>query len=323
MEQFNEPLLERNNKRFVLYPIQHHDIWAMYKTAISCFWVADEINLSKDLDDWKQLSDNEKHFISMVLAFFAGADGIVLENLAINFIDEVCVAEARMFYTFQAMIENIHSETYSLLIDTYIKDKDLKHKYLNAIDNFDCIAKKSDWCKHHMTQDCSFATRLIAFACCEGIFFSSAFASIFWLKKRNLLQGLTFSNELISRDEALHCEFAVLIYSKLENKLRESEIHKIIDEAVQIEIEFITEAIPCRLIGMNQNLMKQYIMFVADRLSLQLGYKKIYGVPNSFPWMEMISLEGKANFFETRNSSYALATKEINTDLQFNIDFEF
>jgi ribonucleotide reductase beta subunit family protein with ferritin-like domain len=293
----------------------------MYKKSIASFWTVDEIDLSKDVEDWNnKLDANEKHFISMVLAFFAGADGIVLENLATNFIDEITIPEARMFYTFQAMIENVHSETYSLLIDTYIKDKKLKHKYLNGIDTIPCIKNKADWCKRFMNSDQQFATRLVAFACCEGIFFSSAFASIFWFKKRNLLHGLTFSNELISRDEALHTEFAVLIYSKLQNKLSEKKIHKIIDEAVEIEIEFITESIACNMIGMNHNLMKQYIMYVADRLAVQLGYKKLYGVPNSLPFMELISLEGKTNFFEKRVSDYALSTKDVNTELQFNVD---
>lgn len=316
-----EPLLERTNARFVLYPIKYNDIWQKYKTAISCFWTVEEIDLSKDLNDWNNLlNDNERYFISMILAFFAGADGIVNENLATNFIDEITIPEARCFYGFQIMMENIHSETYSLLIDTYIKDKEMKNKYLNAINIFPCITKKANWCKKHMMRDSSFATRLVAFACCEGIFFSSAFASIFWLKKRGLMPGLTFSNELISRDESLHTLFAVLIYSKLENKLSEKEIHKIIDECVNIEVEFITEAIPCKMIGMNHSLMTQYIMFVADRLAVQLGARKIYGVPNSFPFMEMISLEGKTNFFEKRVSDYSLSTKNMNTELQF--DFE-
>ena len=317
----NEPILKRTNRRFTLYPIQYQDIFEMYKKSVASFWTPEEIDLSKDGEDWEKLDANEKYFISMILAFFAGADGIVNENLATNFINEVTIPEARMFYTFQAMIENIHSETYSLLIDTYIKDKKLKYKYLNAIDTIPCIKNKADWCKRYMNQDQQFATRLIAFACCEGIFFSSAFASIFWFKKRNLLHGLTFSNELISRDEALHTEFAVLIYSKLENKLSEKKIHKIIDECVLIEVEFITEAIPCRMIGMNEGLMIQYIMFCADRLAVQLGVRKIYGVPNSLPFMELISLEGKTNFFESRNSSYALASKDNNSDLEFEMVF--
>jgi ribonucleoside-diphosphate reductase subunit M2 len=293
----------------------------MYKKSVACFWVPEEIDLSKDIYDWdNKLTDNERYFISMVLAFFSGSDGIVVENLATRFIDDVGLPEARAFYGFQIAIENIHSETYSLLIDTYIKDKELKHKLFNAIDEFECIAKKADWCKKYMTCKCPFAMRLVAFICCEGIFFSSAFASIFWLKKRGLLAGLTFSNELISRDEALHCEFGILLYSKLNKKLSNKEFHEIITTAVDIEIEFITVAIPCRMISMNQDLMTDYIMFCADRLAVQLGYKKIYNKTNPFDFMEMISLEGKANFFETRNSSYALATKDMNTELQFNID---
>jgi len=317
-----EPLLQKDNSRFVIYPIKHQDIWQMYKTAVASFWTAEEINVSKDLKDWNEnLNDNERYFISMILAFFAGADGIVNENLATRFIDDVPIPEARCFYAFQMAIENIHSETYSLLIDSYIKDREMKHKFLNAIDVFPCITKKANWCKSYMTSESSFATRLIAFACCEGIFFSSAFASIFWLKKRGLMPGLTFSNELISRDESLHTLFAVLIYSKLQNKLSEKEIHKIIDECVNIEVEFITEAIPCNMIGMNTSLMTQYVMFVADRLAVQLGTRKIYGVPNSLPFMELISLEGKTNFFEKRVGDYALATKNMNTELQFEFDY--
>jgi ribonucleoside-diphosphate reductase subunit M2 len=259
----------------------------------------------------------------MILAFFAASDGIVLENLASRFMNDVQVSEARAFYGFQIAMENIHSHTYSLLIETYIKNKDEKHKLFNAIENFPCIKKKSDWAQKWIRDNrSSFATRLIAFACVEGIFFSGAFCSIFWLKKRGLMPGLTFSNELISRDEALHCEFAVLLYSKLENKLKKARVHEIIKEAVEIETEFICDAWPCRLIGMNAELMTQYIKFVADRLCLQLGYDKIYQVANPFNWMELISLEGKTSFFERRVSEYSLANKTNDVDA-FEITEDF
>jgi ribonucleoside-diphosphate reductase subunit M2 len=259
----------------------------------------------------------------MILAFFAASDGIVLENLATRFMSDVQVSEARAFYGFQIAMENIHSETYSLLIETYIKDKDEKHRLFNAIENFPCIKKKSDWAQKWIHDNrSSFATRLVAFACVEGIFFSGAFCSIYWLKKRGLLPGLTFSNELISRDEALHCEFAVLLYSKLVKKIDKARINEIIKEAVEIEIEFICDALPCRLIGMNSDLMSQYIKFVADRLVVQLGYKKIYNAANPFDFMELISLEGKVNFFEKRNDSYALANKTVSEDV-FNLSDDF
>jgi ribonucleoside-diphosphate reductase subunit M2 len=304
-----EPLLAPDDNRFVMFPIKYDDIWQMYKKQIDCFWRAEEIDLSKDLDNWNSLNADERYFISMILAFFAASDGIVLENLASRFMNDVQVSEARAFYGFQIAMENIHSETYSLLIETYIKDKEEKHKLFNAIENFPCIKKKSDWAQKWIHDNrSSFATRLVAFACVEGIFFSGAFCSIYWLKKRGLMPGLTFSNELISRDEALHCEFAVLLYSKLLKKVDKARIHDIIKEAVDIEVEFICEALPCKLIGMNADLMTQYIKFVADRLAVQLGYKKIYNVENCFPWMELISLESKTNFFEKRVSEYALAT---------------
>jgi ribonucleoside-diphosphate reductase subunit M2 len=293
-----EPLLAPDDNRFVMFPIKHNNIWEMYKKQIDCFWRAEEIDLSKDLTNWESLNGDEKHFISMILAFFAASDGIVLENLASRFMSEVQVSEARAFYGFQIAMENIHSETYSLLIETYIKDKEEKNKLFNAIENFPCIKKKSDWAQKWIHDNrSSFATRLVAFACVEGIFFSGAFCSIYWLKKRGLMPGLTFSNELISRDEALHCEFAILLYSKLVKKMDKSRIHELIKEAVEIETEFICDALPCRLIGMNSEMMTQYIQFVADRLCVQLGYKKIYNVTNCFPWMEMISLESKTNFF--------------------------
>jgi len=318
-----EPLLAPDDNRFVMFPIKYDDIWKMYKKQVDCFWRAEEIDLTKDLDHWQTLNSDEKYFVSMILAFFAASDGIVLENLAMRFMNDVQVSEARAFYGFQIAMENIHSETYSLLIETYIKDKEQKHKYFNAIENYPCIKKKSDWAQKWIRDNrSSFATRLIAFACIEGIFFSGAFCSIFWLKKRGLMPGLTFSNELISRDEALHCEFAVLLYSKLQNKLKKSRIHEIIKEAVEIESEFICDALPCRLIGMNSIMMTQYIQFVADRLSLQLGYDKIYNVGNPFDFMELISLEGKTNFFEKTTSDYALANKSNVVDaFTFNEDF--
>jgi ribonucleoside-diphosphate reductase subunit M2 len=295
----------------------------MYKKQVDCFWRAEEIDLSKDLAHWDSLNQDEKHFISMILAFFAASDGIVLENLASRFMNEVQVSEARAFYGFQIAMENIHSHTYSLLIETYIKEKEEKHRLFNAIETFPCIKKKSDWAQKWIHDNrSSFATRLVAFACIEGIFFSGAFCSIYWLKKRGLMPGLTFSNELISRDEALHCEFAVLLYSKLVKKVDKGRIHEIIKEAVEIETEFICEALPCRLIGMNSELMTQYIQFVADRLCVQLGYKKIYNVTNCFDWMELISLEGKTNMFERKISEYSLANKtQTNDAFDFTEDF--
>jgi ribonucleoside-diphosphate reductase subunit M2 len=318
-----EPLLAPDDNRFVMFPIQHQDIWQMYKKQIDCFWRAEEIDLSKDLTHWDGLNTDEQMFISMILAFFAASDGIVLENLAQRFMSDVQVSEARAFYGFQIAMENVHSETYSLLIETYIKDKEEKSRLFNAITNFPCIKKKSDWAQKWIHDNrSSFATRLVAFACVEGIFFSGAFCSIFWLKKRGLLPGLTFSNELISRDEALHCEFAVLLYSKLVKKIDKSRIHEIIKEAVDIETEFICDALPCRLIGMNSQLMTQYIQFVADRLSVQLGYKKIYNVLNPFDFMELISLESKTNFFEKKVDAYALADKTQSKEVfDFTEDF--
>lgn len=318
-----EPLLAPDDNRFVMFPIKYDDIWDMYKKQVDCFWRAEEIDLTKDLTSWESLSGDERFFISMILAFFAASDGIVLENLASRFMRDVQVSEARAFYGFQIAMENIHSHTYSLLIETYIKDKEEKYKLFNAIENFPCIKKKSDWAQKWIHDNrSSFATRLVAFACIEGIFFSGAFCSIYWLKKRGLMPGLTFSNELISRDEALHCEFAILLYSKLVKKVDKARIHEIIKEAVEIEIEFICQALPCKLIGMNADLMTQYIKFVADRLVVQLGYKKIYNVENCFPWMELISLQGKTNFFEKRVSEYALATKTGTTEaFEMNEDF--
>lgn len=308
----NEPLLQSDDSRYVMFPIKDHDIWKMYKKSVDSFWVPQECDLSKDLNDWSKLSNDEQKFISMVLAFFAASDGIVLENLAMRFMNDVQLAEARAFYGFQIAMENIHSEMYSLLIDTYIKDKDEKNKLFNALENFDCINKKAEWAKKWINDNrSSFAARLVAFAVVEGIFFSSSFASIYWIKKRGLMPGLTFSNELISRDEALHTEFAVLLYNKLNKKLSKKRVIEIISQAVDIEKEFITEAIPCKMIGMNSKLMIQYIEFVADRLIVQLGYDKIYNSANPFDFMELISVETKVNFFERTNSEYALANKKI------------
>jgi ribonucleoside-diphosphate reductase subunit M2 len=322
-KNITEPLLVPDDNRFVMFPIKHNDIWEMYKKQIDCFWRAEEIDLSKDLTNWESLNADERHFISMILAFFAASDGIVLENLASRFMSEIQVSEARAFYGFQIAMENIHSETYSLLIETYIKDKDEKSRLFNAIEHFPCIKKKSDWAQKWIHDNrSSFATRLVAFACVEGIFFSGAFCSIYWLKKRGLMPGLTFSNELISRDEALHCEFAILLYSKLLKKIDKVRIHELIKEAVDIETEFICEALPCRLIGMNSELMSQYIRFVADRLCVQLGYKKIYNVSNPFDFMELISLESKTSFFERRSDAYALANKSgVNEAFSLNEDF--
>jgi ribonucleoside-diphosphate reductase subunit M2 len=318
-----EPLLAPDDNRFVMFPIVHDDIWQMYKKQVDCFWRAEEIDLTKDIDHWNTLNADERYFISMILAFFAASDGIVLENLASRFMNDVQVSEARAFYGFQIAMENIHSETYSLLIETYIKDHVEKNKLFNAIQHFPCIKKKSDWAQKWIRDNrSSFATRLVAFACIEGIFFSGAFCSIFWLKKRGLMPGLTFSNELISRDEALHCEFAVLLYSKLIKKVDKSRIYEIIKEAVEIETEFICQALPCKLIGMNSDLMTQYIKFVADRLCVQLGYKKIYNVTNPFQFMELISLEGKSNMFERKIGDYALANKSnAESAFEFTEDF--
>lgn len=311
----NEPLLSEDDNRYVMFPIKDNDIWAMYKKQIDSFWRAEEIDLSKDMNHWNNLKDDERYFIKMVLAFFAASDGIVLENLGLRFLGDVQLAEARAFYGFQIAMENIHSETYSLLIDTYIRDREEKTKLFEAMNNFSCIEKKAKWAQKWINDKrSSFATRLIAFACVEGIHFSGSFCAIYWLKKRGLLPGLTFSNELISRDEALHTEFAVLLYNKLEKKISKKKIHEIICEAVEIEKEFINEAIPCRMIGMNSHMMSQYIEFVADRLSVQLGNDKIYNSSNPFDWMEMISLEGKTNFFEKVVSDYSLSTKEGKED---------
>jgi ribonucleotide reductase beta subunit family protein with ferritin-like domain len=320
-----DPLLTPNDSRYVMFPIQDDSIWKMYKKQVDCFWRAEEIEFGKDLADWNKLNEDEKYFISMILAFFAASDGIVTENLALKFMGDVQLAEARAFYGFQIAMESIHNECYSLMIDTFIKDDAEKDKLFNAVSNFPCIAKKADWAKKWINDNrSSFAARLIAFACVEGIFFSSSFSAIYWIKKRGLMPGLTFSNELISRDEAMHCEFAVLLYTKLHKKLNKKRVYEIIQEAVVIEKEFIIEAIPCRLIGMNSKLMSQYIEFVADRLCLQLGYDKIYNSANPFDFMELISIESKVNFFERTNSEYALANKSIDKNIdifEFNTEF--
>lgn len=313
-QHFVEPILKDNKDRFVLFPIKHNDIWKMYKQAEASFWTAEEIDLSSDLSDWDKLSDNERYFIKHVLAFFAASDGIVNENLVLNFMREVQIPEARCFYGFQVAIENIHAETYSLLIDTYIKDNAEKDYLFKAFETIPAIKKKADWALRWIEDAPSFAHRLIAFAAVEGIFFSGSFCSIFWLKKRGLMPGLTFSNELISRDEGLHCDFACLLYSMLEQKLPDTELLAIITEAVRAEQEFVTDALPVSLIGMNATMMSDYIEFVADRLLVSLGQPKHYKVQNPFPFMEMISLQGKTNFFEKRVAEYqkagVMATKE-------------
>ncbi|NEM96457.1 ribonucleoside-diphosphate reductase small subunit [Pontibacter burrus] len=318
-----EPILQENPNRFVLFPIQHDEVWQMYKKAEASFWTAEEIDLGQDLKDWENLNDGERHFISHVLAFFAASDGIVNENLAVNFMNEVQIPEARCFYGFQIMMENIHAETYSLLIDTYVKKQSEKDFLFNALENVPAVAKKGEWALKWIESE-NFTERLIAFAAVEGIFFSGSFCSIFWLKKRGLMPGLTFSNELISRDEGLHCDFACLLYSMLVNKLPEERVHEIIRDAVTIEQEFVTDALPVDLIGMNAKLMSQYIEFVADRLLVSLGYSKIWNSTNPFDFMEMISLQGKTNFFEKRVGEYqkagVLSDKDKNV---FSLDEDF
>lgn len=320
-----EPILKQDKNRFVLFPIKHSDIWQMYKQAEASFWTAEEIDLSSDLKDWALLNDGERHFISHVLAFFAASDGIVNENLAENFVKEVQYAEAKCFYGFQIMMENIHSETYSLLIDTYIKDGKEKDRLFRAIDTIPCVTKKADWALRWITNG-NFAQRLIAFVAVEGIFFSGSFCSIFWLKKRGLMPGLSFSNELISRDEGLHCDFAALLYTNhVVNKLPEDEVYTIILDAVTIEKEFIIDALPVDLIGMNSKLMSQYIEFVADRLLVSLGLSKKYNATNPFDFMDMISLQGKTNFFEKRVAEYQKAgvMNSDKTKARFTLEEDF
>jgi ribonucleoside-diphosphate reductase beta chain len=318
-----EPLLQENPNRFVLFPIQNAEVWQMYKQAEASFWTAEEIDLSQDQKDWESLNANEKHFVSHVLAFFAASDGIVNENLAVNFMQEVQLPEARCFYGFQIMMENIHSETYSLLIDTYIKNPEEKDRLFNALETVPCVKKKGEWALRWINSE-AFPERLIAFAAVEGIFFSGSFCSIFWLKKRGLMPGLTFSNELISRDEGLHCDFACLLYGMLQNKLPEERVQAIIKDAVMIEQEFVTDALPVNLIGMNAKLMSQYIEFVADRLLVALGCSKVYHSTNPFDFMEMISLQGKTNFFEKRVAEYQKSgVMSERDDNVFSLDEDF
>ena len=324
--QKTELLLKENPNRFVLFPIKYDKIWDLYKKQQKCYWQAEEMKLNEDMNDWNlKLNNDEKYFIKNVLAFFAGSDGIVLENLGTRFLTEVQLPEARCFYGFQLMMENIHSEVYSLLIDTYIKDKTEKNGLLNAIEEIDCIKKKANWAlKWINDENSTFALRLIAFAVVEGIFFSGSFCSIFWLKERGLMPGLTFSNELIARDEGMHTDFACLLYSMISNKLSQKKVFSVIDEAVGIEKSFITESLPCNLIGMNSGLMTEYIEFVADRLLQQLGYNKLYNAKNPFSFMEMISIDSKVNFFEKRNEAYRKAeVGQSERDMQFGLDEEF
>ena len=325
MAQQNEPILEENKNRFVLFPIQHDDIWSFYKKAEASFWTAEEIDLAQDLVDWEsKLNDDERHFIKHVLAFFAASDGIVNENLAEHFLSEVQYTEAKFFYGFQIAMENVHSETYSLLIDTYIKDTKEKSYLFNAIDTMDCVKKKADWALRWIDEG-SYAERLVAFAAVEGIFFSGSFCSIFWLKKRGLMPGLSFSNELISRDEGLHCDFACLLYNNhLNNQLSKDKVKEIILDAVEIEKEFITDALPVRLIGMNSESMALYIEFVADRLLNELGCEKVFNSSNPFDFMDMISIQGKTNFFEKRVGEYQKAgVGGTGADHTFSIDEDF
>ncbi len=323
-----EPLLDQSNDRFVLFPIKYEDIWEMYKKAMASFWTAEEIDLYQDLDDWKKLNDDEKHYIKHILAFFSASDGIVNENLALRFYNDVQIPEARSFYGFQIAMENIHAETYGLLIDTYIDDPKEKDYLFKAIDNIPCIKKKADWAlKWIYSDDATFATRLLAFAAVEGIFFSGSFCSIFWLKKRGLMPGLTFSNELISRDEGLHTDFACLLFKYLKDRPSEETVKQLIHEAVEYEKAFITEALPVSLIGMNSDQMKEYIEFVADRLLLELGCSTLYDANNPFDWMELISLQGKTNFFEKRVAEYQKAgvMNSVKGDggFDFNLDMDF
>lgn len=320
-----ELILTASDDRFVLFPIQHDAVWEMRKQALACFWTTDEIDLEADINDWKnKLNDNERHFIKHVLAFFAASDGIVNENLVLNFYKDVQIAEARSFYSTQIQIEDIHAETYSLLIDTYIQDTEEKNKLFKAMNTLPCVQKKANWALKWIEEAPSFAHRLIAFAAVEGIFFSGSFCAIYWLKKRGLMPGLTFSNELISRDEGMHCDFACLLYSMLENKLDPMVIQDIITEAVLFEKEFVTDALPVSLIGMNANLMTEYIEFVADRLLVSLGNEKVYGTSNPFPWMDLISLQGKTNFFEKRVGDYQKAGVMADREKQtFSLDEDF
>jgi len=324
-ETDNDELLlnkNNNNKRFVLFPIEYKDIYDLYKKSESSFWTTHEIDLSKDIDDWEKLSTDEKYFIKNVIGFFAGSDGIIMENLACRFMDEIQIPEARAFYSYQIFNESIHSETYSLLIDTYIKDREEKLAIFNSIENIPSVAKKAQWAyKWIQNKEVNFAIRLIAFAIVEGVFFSGSFCAIYWIKKRGLMPGLTFSNELISRDEGAHCEHAILLYSMIKNRVSQEVIYEIFKEAIEIEKEFITESIPCAMIGMNADLMKQYIEFVSDRLLVQLGYERLWNTENPFDFMEMISLNGKTNFFERRVSDYAKSSISLeSTNFEISCD---
>ena len=321
-----EDILINSDKRFVLFPIKHEDIWLMYKKQVASFWTTEEIDLINDLRDWEKLSQDEQKYIKNVLAFFAASDGIIVENLAQKFCNEVQYPEARAFYSFQSAMEQIHSETYSLLIDTYIKSSEEKDHLFNAINNIPIIRKKADWALKWINDNNLFSERLIGFIIVEGLFFSASFCAIYWLKKRGLMPGLTFSNELISRDEGLHCNFGLLLYYKLNNKLSTEKIYNIIKEAIEIEKEFVTDSLPVELIGMNSKLMIQYIEFIADRLLKQLGYDKLYNVLNPFEWMDMISLQGKTNFFEKRVGEYQKANimnNNNNNKNEFKIDEDF
>lgn len=324
----NEEMLLKQNDRLAIFPIQHDDMWDMYKKSVSAFWTPEELDLSKDIDDFNKLTENEKTFIKHILAFFSSSDTIVNINLGERFLNDVQVLEAKFFYAFQMAIENIHSETYSLLIDTYFKDPVEKSQAFNAVNHMPCIKKKADWCfKWIEDENAPFSQRLLAFALVEGVFFSGAFCSIFWLKERGLMQGLSFSNELISRDEGMHVEFAVLLYSKLENKLSQAIVHRIFKEAVEVEKVFINDSIPCSMLGMNADLMCLYIEFVADRLLTQLNYEKIWNSANPFPFMERISIESKSNFFESRVSQYSKANvggkQEHSQIRKFDLEADF
>lgn len=318
-----EMLLQKNESRYVLFPILHHDIFEMYKKAESTFWRADEIDLSKDMSDWEKLNENERHFIKNVIGFFAGSDGIVMENLAQRFLREIEIPEVRNFYSYQIYNEAVHSLTYSLLIDTYVRDPEEKNKILHSIQTIPCVSKKAQWAQQWIeNKDVSFATRLVGFAIVEGIFFSGSFCAIYWLKKRGLMPGLTFSNELISKDEGLHCEFATLLYSKIKNRISQEQLHQMIDGAVKIEKEFVCDSIPVHLLGMNAQSMCEYIEFVANRLIVQLGYERLYQVENPFEWMELISLRPKSNFFEVRVGEYVKSNVNEKSDL-FEISDDF
>jgi ribonucleoside-diphosphate reductase subunit M2 len=318
-----EPLLQPDENRFVMFPIKHHDVWELYKKSVESFWRTEEVDLSKDLADWKRLTDDEQKFIKMVLAFFSSSDGIIVENLAVRFMNEVQSAEIRAAYSFQNFIENIHSEMYSLLIDTYIQDPEEKMQLFHAAQNYPCIKKKADWARKWISDGrSSFATRLLAFAIVEGIYFSSSFSAIFWLKQKNVMPGLCLSNEFISRDEGLHVELAVMLYNKLKRKVSKKKFVEMMKEAVEIEREFICDAIPCRMLGMNHDMMYEYIRYVANRLCLSLGYEKVFEAKNPFPWMETISIERRVNFFEHRVSDYGLADRTVNEKtFEFDADF--